>query len=99
MQIIRDERYYLDLTEIMGFISRDSVQRAILFRTNLDISIDNIINFPLKYRKSIYFDSENIRDLVFKGYVVPYEIDLNNLTITVLGIVKWKFSQMTAGLA
>ncbi len=90
MQIVKDERYYLDLTEIMDFIARDSVQRAILFQTDLDISIDNIINFPLKYRKSIYFDSENIRGLIFKGYVVPYEVDMNSSTITILGIVKWK---------
>ena len=90
MQIVKDERYYLDLTEVMNFIARDSVQRAILFQTDLDASIDDIINFPLKYRKSIYFDNENIRDLIFKGYVIPYEIDMQNLTITVLGIVKYK---------
>ncbi len=90
MQIVKDERYYLDLTEVMDFIARDSVQRAILFQTDLDTSIDNIINFPLKYRKSIYFNNENIRDLIFKGYVVPYEVDMHNLTITILGIVKWK---------
>jgi len=90
MQIVKDERYYLDLTDIMDLIARDSVQRAILFQSNLDTLIDDIVNFPLKYRKSIYFDDVNIIDLIFKGYVVPYEVDMDSLTITILGIVKWK---------
>jgi len=90
MQIVKDERYYLDLTDIMDLIARNSVQRAILFQSNLDTLIDDIVNFPLKYRKSIYFDDVNIIDLIFKGYVVPYEVDMDSLTITILGIVKWK---------
>jgi plasmid stabilization system protein ParE len=92
MQVVRDERYYLDLIEIMDFIALDSVQRAISFQIDLDALVDNIVNFPLKYRKSIYFDDENIRDIVFKGYVVPYEVNMESMTITVLGIVKWKLT-------
>ncbi len=31
--------------------------------------------FPYKHRKSIYFDDENIRDLVYKGFVIIYKIE------------------------
>jgi len=41
---------------------------------------------PYKFRKSIHFNDENIRDLVFKGYTVPYLVD--DEVIVVLGIVK-----------
>jgi hypothetical protein len=30
------------------------------------------------YRISIYFEEENIRDLMHKGYTIPYEVDLEN---------------------
>jgi len=43
-----------------------------------------------KYRKSIYFDDENIRDFIFKGYILPYKIDKLNDTLTILGITKYK---------
>lgn len=47
---------------------------------------------PLKCRKSIYFDDENIRDLIFKGYVIPYKIDIDKKQITIIGINKYKKS-------
>lgn len=43
---------------------------------------------PLKYRKSIYFDDENIRDLVYLGYVVPYKIEKDKIVI--IGITKYR---------
>jgi hypothetical protein len=45
---------------------------------------------PYKYRKSIYFDNENIRDLIYKGYTIPYLIDEDNKSIVLLGIIKYK---------
>jgi len=43
-------------------------------------------------RVSIYFDNKNIRDLTYKGYVIPYEVNLQNKTITIIGITKYKNS-------
>jgi hypothetical protein len=45
---------------------------------------------PYKFRKSIYFDNEDIRDYIFMGYVVPYFIDVMNDRIVVLDIVKYQ---------
>jgi len=44
------------------------------------------------YRISIYFDDENIRDLTHKGYTIPYEVDLEKETISIIGITKYKNS-------
>ena len=30
---------------------------------------------PYACRKSIFFDREDIRDLVFKGYIIVYKVD------------------------
>jgi len=47
---------------------------------------------PFKFRKSIYFDDENIRDLVFKGYAIPYKIDKIKDMITIIGINKYQLT-------
>ncbi len=44
---------------------------------------------PYKYRESFYYVNQNIRDMVFKGYTVPYLIDNDNNQIVILDIFKW----------
>lgn len=89
MQIIRDINYLQKLQSIMEFIAQDSLNQAIKFQVDLDEIIDNIPNMPFKYRKSIYFNDNNIRDLIFKGYVVPYKIDTSKNQIIIIGINKY----------
>ncbi|WP_407712400.1 type II toxin-antitoxin system RelE/ParE family toxin [Campylobacter coli] len=43
---------------------------------------------PYKFRKSLAFDDENVRDFIFKGYVIPYKIDKEKDLIIILGIYK-----------
>ena len=45
---------------------------------------------PYANRKSIFFDRADIRDLVFKGYIVVYKVDKDNEFITVFGFTKYK---------
>jgi len=89
MKIIRSRKYLTSLRDILKFIALDSKQRAINFKDELDLHIKNLTIFPYKFRKSIYFDDENIRDLIFKGYVIPYKIDTDKKEITILGIKKY----------
>ncbi len=70
MKIVRSQQYTKALQETMHFISLDSKTRALNFKYQLDTHINNLDNMPLKFRKSIYFDSDNIRDLLFKGYTI-----------------------------
>lgn len=89
MQIIRDISYLHKLQSIMEFIAQDSVNQAIKFQVELDEIIDDIPNMPFKYRKSIYFNDKNIRDLIFMGYVIPYKIDIAKNQIIIIGINKY----------
>nr|WP_322740560.1 type II toxin-antitoxin system RelE/ParE family toxin [Aliarcobacter butzleri] len=89
IQIIRDINYLQKLQSIMEFIAQDSLNQAIKFQIDLDEIIDDIPNMPFKYRKSIYFNDNNIRDLIFKGYVVPYKIDTSKNQIIIIGINKY----------
>ena len=65
------------------------MNQAIKFQVELDEIIDSIPNMPFKYRKSIYWNDNNIRDLIFKGYVVPYKIDTAKNQIIIIGINKY----------
>lgn len=89
MQIIRDGNYLQKLQSIMEFIAQDSVNQAIKFQVELDELVDDIPNMPFKYRKSIYFNDENIRDLIFKGYVIPYKVNIAKNQIIIIGINKY----------
>lgn len=90
MQIIKTTRFKNEIQKIMEFIAIDSLNRAYKFEDELNLVLENLSNFPKKYRKSIKSDDESIRDLIFKEYVVPYKIYENEIFI--LGIFahnKW----------
>lgn len=86
MKIVRSQAYTRALQETMQFIALDSKPRALNFKHELDAHIDNLTNMPFKFRKSIYFDDENLRDLIFKGYTTVYKIDIPKNKITIVGL-------------
>jgi len=79
-------KFERELKMIFDFIAKDSLNRAREFRNELIAKIERTAQMPFICRKSINFNDENIRDLIFKGYVIPYLID--NEVIYVLGIYK-----------
>jgi len=92
MTIIETEDYLNALKEVLVYIAKDKKSAAIQFRKELKKKIENLKDFPFIYRVSIYFEDEYIRDLMHKGYTVPYEVDLEYKTISIIGITKYKNS-------
>ena len=86
MSITRTEEYQKELLTILKYIANDKITASRKFKKDLNEQIAKIPNFPYKYRKSIYFNNENIRDMIFKKYTINYEIDLDRNTIFVLSI-------------
>ncbi|MCZ6156858.1 type II toxin-antitoxin system RelE/ParE family toxin [Campylobacter ureolyticus] len=86
MLIIESKRFTDELNSICDFIAKDSINRAITFQQELKSKLDNIAFMPYINRKSIKFNDKNIRDFIFKGYVIPYLIDDDKIVI--LGIYK-----------
>ena len=86
MKIIRTEEYQKELLVILKHIAKDKITASRKFKQNLNIQINQIPNFPYKYRPSFYFDNENVRDMTFKTYTINYEINLNKNTIFILSI-------------
>lgn len=87
-KIVRSEQFKDELKDVLAYISIDSKSRALMFRGGLQAELDKLSHFPYKFRKSIYYENSNVRDLVYKGYVIPYLITDNE--IVVLGITKWR---------
>jgi len=80
------------LTEQVRYIYKDKPRAALKFRKDLLKNIKKDLKQPFHFKKSRYFDNENIRDYVFKGYVVVYEIDIENKIVSVFGFIKYKDS-------
>lgn len=68
----------------MEFISLDSPNRALDFFDDIYKKIKNITYNPYAYRKK--GDDENLRELIYKGYTIPFEIDKPHNKIIILGI-------------
>ena len=89
MQIVRTKGFSKSLDQILDYIANDSLNRSLLFNRQLQKCINNLANMPFKYRKSHYYDDPNVRDMIFKGYTIPYLIDEQDSKIILLDIFKW----------
>ena len=88
MQLERSEKFAEDLENILIYIAKDSKLSARRFVNELYETLYSIEPYLYKYRKSIYFDDESIRDCIFKGYVVPYKIFESKIVL--LGMTKYR---------
>ena len=84
MTINRSPRYNNNLFKILDYIARDKINASFNFRNELDELIENLPNFPYKYRKSVYFADDNVRDLIYKGYTVIYRINIKKNRIDIV---------------
>lgn len=90
MKIVFKDSFLNRLENQIDFIARDSPARARKFKNDLLSRIKEISDNPLRYRKSIYFNSDDIRDLIFKGYTVVFRI--TEKSIEIFGFVKYQNS-------
>ncbi|WP_033916062.1 type II toxin-antitoxin system RelE/ParE family toxin [Campylobacter sputorum] len=91
MALIFSDRFKRELKCISDFIAKDNIKRAVDFENELISKIENLADNPKQYRASYYVDNSNARDLIFKGYTIPYLVD--DEIIIILGIFKsnlWK---------
>lgn len=88
MKILFKESFLQRLENQIEYISLDSPKRARKFKNELLSRIKEISDNPYKYRKSIYFDNSEIRDLIFKGYTIVFRI--NEDQIEIFGFVKYQ---------
>lgn len=88
MRIVYKESFTIRLERQIKFIKQDNPAAAQRFKKEIIKKIKTIPSNPRIFRKSIYFDDESIRDLIFKGYTVVFRITENR--IEVFGFVKYQ---------
>ena len=92
MRIKFQEEFFSELNDQVHYISKDKPIAARKFKTDLLRNIKKDLTKPFHFKKSRYFENENIRDYVFKGYVVVYEVDVEKKIVSVFGFIKYKDS-------
>jgi len=88
MKVVFKETFLNRLESQIEYISLDSPARARKFKSDLFKRIKDITQRPYSYRKSIYFEDETIRDLIFKGYTIVFRLTEENIEI--FGFVKYQ---------
>jgi len=89
MIIVRRREYSTALKVILSFIAKNSKNKALNFKSQLDNKINNLVNFPYKFKQSKNYNDKNVRDMVFKGYTITYLIESDKNRISILDIYKW----------
>jgi plasmid stabilization system protein ParE len=90
MKIIFKDTFVDRLEKQIEFIALDNPSIARKFKNKLLAKIKQIPRNPYQYRKSIYFNDINIRDMIFKGYTIVFRI--TDTAIEVFGFVKYQNS-------
>jgi plasmid stabilization system protein ParE len=85
MKLVLEESFLNRLDRQLNFIALDSPARARRFGAALMKAVRQIPSNPLLYRRSVYFDDPNIRDMVFRGYTVVFR--MKEVTIEVFGLI------------
>jgi plasmid stabilization system protein ParE len=88
MRIVFKDTFMDRLENQLDFIAQNNPANSRKLKNELLSLIKAIPSNPRKHRKSIWYDDEAIRDLIFKGYTIVYRI--SNNTIEVFGFVKYQ---------
>jgi plasmid stabilization system protein ParE len=88
MEIIYKKSFVKRLERQVEYIAGNNPQNALKFRNELFVKLRKISENPYAFRKSVYFDKNDIRDLVFKGYTIVFRINKNR--IEVFGFTKYQ---------
>ena len=67
-----------DLHDIVTFIARDNMNRAMSFGFELISEIDRLKDFPVSGRVVPEYRSDDIREIVFRPYRIVYRVNHTN---------------------
>ena len=86
MKIIESGQFKDELRTIALHIRKDKLSASLSFVRGVKKKINLLTDFPYQAKKSIYFDNDEIRDIVYMGYTVVYEVDKEKDTLVLISI-------------
>lgn len=72
----------------LDFIAKDNLAQSKRFRDTLKTKIESIKTSPYQCRKSIWFEDDSIRDLIYQDHTIIYRVKKN--VIEVFGFVSYQ---------
>ena len=87
MKTLASELYKEQLKESLELVKNQSEADVKNFEMYLDTIIINMHTKIKKYKQSIYFDDENIKDIQNQGFTIPFYNDEKKNLYILLGIV------------
>jgi len=87
MKTLSSGLYKEQLKEAIELVKKQSEADLRNFEMYLDTIIINMHTKIKKYKKSIYFDDENIKDIQNQGFTIPFYIDEKKNLYILLGII------------
>ena len=78
------------LNNQIEFIAKDKPFAARKFKSEIISRIKEIPQMPYKHRKAIFFDREDIRDFIYKGYIVVFKVNEKECAIEIFGFTKYE---------
>lgn len=87
-QIVSSTLFDEQLREILCALEKEDVNSAKSFKLYLDTVIINMQTKIAKYKPSVFFENEKVKDIENQGYVIPFYCDEADDTYVLLGISK-----------
>ena len=88
LNVLVSALYKKQLQEIINGLKTEDEKAVKYFQMYLDTIIINMHTKAKKYKKSLYFNDENVKDIENQGYIIPFYLDENQNIYVLLGIVK-----------
>jgi plasmid stabilization system protein ParE len=85
MKVILNKNFRNKLENLVDYIAQDRPITAKNFKKIILSQIIEASTRPYSCRKSIYSDSESVRDLIVKGYTIVFRIKTTE--IEVIGLI------------
>jgi len=90
MNVLSSSLYKEQLKEAIALVKKQDNAELSGFELYLDTIMVNMHTKIKKYKKSIYFDNENVKDIQNQGFTIPFYIDEKKGIYVLLGIVASK---------
>ena len=90
MKTLSSDLYKKQLQEAIELVKKQDSSAVSSFEMYLDTIIINMHTKIKKYKKSIYFDDENIKEIQNQGFTIPFFIDEKKDLYILLGIVPFQ---------
>jgi hypothetical protein len=93
MNILCSELFEDSLKAILKEFLKEDITATKKFKLYLDTIIVNLPTKASKYKKSIYFDNDNIKDIPHENFTIVFFMDTSNNHYLILNILPKETSQ------